>query len=757
MLNYDVLSDFDFELLSKDVLSRIIGIDLFCFAKGPDQGIDLADEIINPSIVVQVKHYSKSTFSQLRSSLKKELEKIAKIKPKTYYIVTSQSLTRAKIQEIYLDFKEYMPSPDCIFTKEMLDSFLLDKNNSDILRKHFKLWLTADLVLSEMLNRDIFIDCEYLLDDIEDELPYFVETEVFIEALNLLQEHKKILLYGDPGVGKTITSKMLLLTFIKQGYSVRYTTNGSIANLKRSLSVDENKKEIVFLDDFLGQHYMNLQANQESELLSLIRYVDRKPNKMLILNSRITILNEAIQNFSNLEKYIMFKDFKMYKIDLSIISDTEKARIFLSKLKQYKVPNEYYNSVRKNNRYRAIINHKNYNPRLIEFVCNPKRYNLIPMDGYYDFIINNLQNPNAVWKNEFENRLDYLDRMLMYVLYSITDGMVDIDKLKQAFDFLIKDLVEETVDHFDAIIERLNDSLLKMDVHLGKRRVGVINPSVNDYLKASITSNLNFKSKLLDNAIYYNQLERLMSKDAFEEKLKHIVWDAEEYDCYSLLKDNQSMDLYIHLIAKYKIYNEKHLLLVFEVLFDSLRDVNIGRYYFSALKTLTVFLEDDSMWDYYDLKNYPFDEDAIDRVFSECSDIEDAVTITNLLIKRLKQCSEDYSDLEPMIKKELYYRIKWYIDDYDFSDLIGGYDLDEVSEFEGEIYKEFKQHINIELMKIEEEELKSNYNIENILSDQDFSYIFDEIVKDLITKRERHNEVSRNLDYTIDDILDRPI
>lgn len=757
MLNYDVLSDFDFEILSKDVLTRVLGRDLFCFAAGPDQGIDLADKIINPSIIVQVKHYSKSTYSHLKSSLKKEMKKIAEIKPETYYIVTSKSLTRQKIEEIYLDFQEYMPSPKCIFTKETLDAFLLDRNNSDILRKHFKLWLTADLVLSEMLNKDIFMDCESLLDEIEEELPYFVETEVFFKAMSILQEHKKILLYGDPGVGKTITSKMLLLNFIKQGYAVRYTTNGSIANLKRSLSSDEEKPEIVFLDDFLGQHYMNLQANQENELVSLIRYIDRNPNKMLILNSRVTVFNQAIQNFSNLEKYFIFKDFKMYRIDLSVISDIEKARIFLAKLKQFRVPNEYYNDVRKNNGYRTIINHKNYNPRLIEFVCTPKRYSPVLKARFYDFIVINLQNPHAVWKNEFDNRLEYIDRIFMYVLYSITDYKVDIDKLKSAFNFCIKDSVEETLNYFDSILERLNESLLKIDVHLGKRRVGVINPSVNDFLRASIVSNINLKNKLLDYAIFYDQLERLMTKGNFEAKLESIIWDEGNRDSYSGLVDKLSLDLYIHLIAKYKVDNENHLHLVVELLFDGLRDVQIGKLYFSAIKTITIFLEDDVLWNHYDLNNYHFDEDTINRVFSECSDIEDAVTLTNLLIKRLKETSKDSSELKSIIQGELRYRIKWYIEDYDFKELITSYNLEEVLEYERELYTEFKQQVNTELLKIKYEDIKRNYDVKSFLSEKDFTEIFNEIVNKLTNKNEHCEEAIKKLDYSIDDILDRPI
>ena len=68
------------------------------------------------------------------------------------------------------------------------------------------------------------------------------------------KEHMLMLL-GDPGVGKTMLTKMLALAFAAEGYRIRYTTNGELADLKRALSADRKRKELIVLDDCLGQHY----------------------------------------------------------------------------------------------------------------------------------------------------------------------------------------------------------------------------------------------------------------------------------------------------------------------------------------------------------------------------------------------------------------------------------------------------------------------------------------------------------------------
>jgi len=47
----------------------------------------------------------------------------------------------------------------------------------------------------------------------------YVKTRVFSEALNILDQHRALLLVGPPGIGKTITSEMIVLKYLSEGYS----------------------------------------------------------------------------------------------------------------------------------------------------------------------------------------------------------------------------------------------------------------------------------------------------------------------------------------------------------------------------------------------------------------------------------------------------------------------------------------------------------------------------------------------------------
>ena len=74
------LSDYDFELLARDLLSAELGIRLESFARGRDKGIDLRylappSKPIHaavpkvPETVVQCKHYAGTGYSGLKSKL----------------------------------------------------------------------------------------------------------------------------------------------------------------------------------------------------------------------------------------------------------------------------------------------------------------------------------------------------------------------------------------------------------------------------------------------------------------------------------------------------------------------------------------------------------------------------------------------------------------------------------------------------------------------------------------------------------------
>ena len=274
-----------------------------------------------------------------------------------------------------------MASDRHIITLIEIDDFLKQDANRDILKKHFKQWLDDTGILQDLNNDEIFVDCEAFLDDAEELHKLFVRTSAFDHALKALENDQTLCIIGDPGVGKSITSKMLVLHYAAQGYRVRYTSNVTdLGALKASLRNDDTAKEIILLDDCFGQAYFEMKSTQSSELISLIKYVKRRSNKVLILNSRITIFQEVRQRQRDLVSCMERKDFKVHLLDINKLSNEEKAKILYNHLAFSGIPDGHFEDIKTDYRYRRIINHRNYNPRIIEFVCNSMRYKSIPAD-----------------------------------------------------------------------------------------------------------------------------------------------------------------------------------------------------------------------------------------------------------------------------------------------------------------------------------------------------------------------------------------
>ena len=511
MYQYGNLSDFEFELLCRDIMERKLGCPLRCFAPGRDGGVDITETKLSGKHMVQVKHYIDSPYRTLLSSLKRELPKVKQKQPEHYYVCCAKQLTAQNISEIYQLFSDYMDDAEAVVDLVEIDSFLHQKENADILERHYKLWLESTSVLEQLGNQDIAIDCDAFFYQIEKEQKLFVKTKYYEEGRQILENEHMLMLLGDPGVGKTMLTKMLALAFAAEGYRIRYTTNGELADLKRALSADRKRKELIVLDDCLGQHYFKMQETKENELLALVKYIMHNPNKLLIMNSRVTIFHEARERSCDFRYFMDDENIKIRKLEMNGLDEEEKGWIFYNHLYFSGIPEEYYQNISKDRRYRAIVRHLNYTPRLVEFVTKKKNYEQVAPDCYATFIMDCLRNPTELWKDEFTRKLGAEDRALLLTLYSLTDTSVEEPVLVRAFLKRLSGLegMDTTRNLYEEALRRLTDSMVQLMEQNGRKRISVCNPSINDFLKNYIRENPMEQANMPAYATEYVQLERI--------------------------------------------------------------------------------------------------------------------------------------------------------------------------------------------------------------------------------------------------------
>lgn len=684
MLNLGNLSDVDFEYLCKDIMSKELNVNLRRFGPGRDHGVDLVDDVNKKNIVIQVKHYINSNHQSLLSSLKNEVSKLENMSPTPgdYYVCCSARLTAEKQNEIYNLFSKYMHSASNVYDLVWISDFLEKSENLDILRRHYKLWMESTNILNILQSKDIFIDSEVLVSDILSHKNLYVQTRAYQDAIRMLEKRNVLMIVGSPGVGKTITSEMLVLYFLARKYHLRYTTDVTdLKSIKKSLSDNPEVKEIILLDDCFGQAYFNMAESQTNELLSLIKYIHTNKNKILILNSRITIFNVAITKNKKLIECIDRKEYSYLLLDLDQQPLIDKAFILYNHLYFNKVNSSFLKNITFNKNYLKIVQHKNYNPRIIEYVTIADHLKQLAPSEYSQFIMQKLNTPDKIWEDEYERRLQPEDQVLLQTLYSLTDTAVQEDLLIICYNNRIinEPFFVSTIDQYHRSMRRLLNSMVTIVNDFGIKKIKVANPSINDFLRSYLNNSAAIVNTILDRAKSVYQYKRLIANDSeFNERLR------KRFENYSILEfefDNQHQknSFITGFCSKNHIYDAKYTKYINEY-FMNITEVNIFDKLMFPAKIIFGYVFQDSFCTYY----------GLDKMLSNISSFE---SIINKL--SLEECidfiSESYGYFDST-KQEEYADL---IDSIILDKIYDEYSDIEVSEYDFDISDIIKENTHL--------------------------------------------------------------
>lgn len=379
-------------------------------------------------------------------------------------------------------------------------------------RKKNKKDLKASDFLEPLFNDP---DTTILASSIKRHMVLFVYTNSFQSALNKIRTNRRLMIVGAPGVGKSTISEMIVLDYLKQGYKVKYSS--SLDEVPQILNniINDNSEEIIYIDDCLGQAYFELNATQETTLKKLISYIKNQPNKVLLLNSRITIINSIKEDSVLSNEFKELKDnnliFQLYEL-----TDTEKAKILYNHLYYAsEITNAHYSEIKNKKRYMTIISHPNYNPRIIEYITNGLFLRDIPDGKYFQSVKERLDNPQKIWDDEYNNKLKKEDRYLLIALYSLSNTNVSYELCRKAYErILLEDgTIDTTKNNWNLSLKVLNESLVRIIKVNDEKEISMINPSVNDYLRQNImTKDSNALKIAKRSLVSYSQVERLFTE-----------------------------------------------------------------------------------------------------------------------------------------------------------------------------------------------------------------------------------------------------
>lgn len=527
MIDYDfsTLNDKEFENLSIDLISKDKDKRFERFKAGKDGGIDgrFYDDDGSQEIV-QCKHYLKTGFSGLIAKLKKkdkginEIDKVKKLSPSKYIFVTSLPLSAENKKTIKGLFDPYIKNDSDIYGQEDLNQIL--GNHPDIEKRHYKLWLSSTVVLDRIMNNAIESRSEFLLEEIKEKSKYYAVTENHQKAIDKLEESHIIIIAGEPGIGKTTLAEHLALWYVEKDFKF-YNIENPINEAERICKMDE--KQIFYFDDFLGANYLNaIEDKKDSQIVKFMDRIKKDKTKRFILTSRTNIFNQGLALSDTFRSKNIENEEFIIKIES--LKDIDKAHILYNHIWHSDLDEEFIDEIYVEKRYKEIIKHKNFNPRLIEFITDIKKIQLgqIEAKNYWNYIVEKLDNPQDVWQKAFDKDSDEFNRII--VMLTVFNGnKIKEDKLRDSYNRYIEltGLINNshTSKEFDSIIKEVVKYFLNRNQTYSKKiEYSLFNPSIADFVLNRYKNNL----VILKNIYKALETDKALSK-LFDLKKNQLV------------------------------------------------------------------------------------------------------------------------------------------------------------------------------------------------------------------------------------------
>ncbi len=592
--NFGILSPLRFEQLTRDLLKNQYGI-FENFAEGKDGGIDFrCSQSENKILIVQCKKYK--DVSNLLTNLKKESKKLDNLVFTDYILVVSLDLTEKNKTEILKIFNGKIKNPNQIITNSDLNYLLGFPENQYIEVKYPELWMGSIHIHQKIFQLGFLQHSQFIKDKLSESIKNFVPFKEYYELIEHFKYHNVAIISGNAGMGKTTLSYATISKFIFfENYQLVDLSYRQIQEAENSLY--SNQPAIFLIDDFLGRIKLEKGNEYAQLLLHFIEKIEKSSDQKLIVTSREYILKKAHTELLAVEE--MSQNITKYVIELSSLTRRIRTEILYNHLKNSTLLPNFIDNFFQNN-FKAIIDHRNYNPRIIEHLTNAKMLQKanIKAENYFDFFIENLENPQKVWESIYNNLPNDLYKLVLLVRFLLSETLylpskMPLERLAKA----IKEFIDKephyqyySYDSFEYIIREMEGTFFKLGIDYDDANdneytiIEFQNPSIMDFINNFIWKKKDWLELIIKNAIYFEVLfnSKLLEmiqeddylKSVFRNKILKTDFNSMEnagIGYFVCEAKNESFDCYVS--TRYRYYLSELIQII-----DIKRDIELAKF-----------------------------------------------------------------------------------------------------------------------------------------------------------------------------------
>lgn len=475
--SFTSLSPADFEDLARDLLGEELACRFEGFGPGPDGGVDGRYSKSGVTTILQAKHLRMSGFAALARQMRNARPSIDQLQPDRYILVTSVSLTPANKKALADIIGSSLLDASDIFGFEDLNSLL--RKQDDVAKSHVKLWLSDTAVLERVLQAASHNFTTVTRAEITAKLNVYAENPSFGQGRKVLENQRILIISGPGGVGKTTLAEMLAYAYIGEDWDLV-----AIRSLDDGFTrINDSRRQVFFFDDFLGRIALDERAlsTQDTELGRFIARVRRTPTARFILTTRAPVFQHAKLVSEVLADRRL--DVAQYLLDVGIYTRRIRARILYNHLVVAGVPIEHMRALYDTGTIKKIIDHKFYNPRIVEWMTDVSHIEDVAAEDYPETFINKLNDPESIWDKQFQYHIPRRCQHLLFSLYFGSQYGAEIEDIQEIFEGLHPLLCQKfgvvwDAKDFESSVKVLEGGFIAV----ANGRISFINPSVRDYL-----------------------------------------------------------------------------------------------------------------------------------------------------------------------------------------------------------------------------------------------------------------------------------